>query len=567
MARTGVAGSTVRLGIKYYSNGTLFDPHYVGAVKIYTAETGGTLLDTIVPSHISVGYYQITWSIPSSLAAGTYYDQHEWQAEEGMAYKTQRYSFTVTIEEEEEVEDTGDNVVETDVVIREKPTWMHGIGLENTEDLGNGCGVSLVWRDAIPANPTNTVHYNIYYADTRFGVFGDTWPKAITAQTYGSINVPPGNMYYFAVRATEFDTSSFDITQLTQIASGVYEYPEEQTLLADIDAYGAGLVVDDASSYPTKGYLQVEYEVLYYASRTDTTFTVDEIYRGAYQTVQAAHTTGATVKLFKGVEDGNSVIVAGTAAWTKENGPPRNVSAVGEFNVDSDGYRTNATDIVTTDLTASDANTADFPNYDYNSYHRPSMQAYFKGECINSYAWGELGGLRGVGLQDQNLARLDMMLQTAGEGVVLLRRKQTGKRCRCIDLRHEHPQARCEYCYGTGFEGGYDRYTNTRAISEYETNTQGKILIRVNPYDDDVKLDPANGIMQISELTAWTINIPTIKDRSMIVRFNEDGSEEFRYECLNVTRSRLMFGLTGQQTFKIKRLDKTSIIYTFDWEI
>jgi hypothetical protein len=286
-----------------------------------------------------------------------------------------------------------------------------------------------------------------------------------------------------------------------------------------------------------------------------------------YQTTAVEHLTGATVKLFRGVEDGNTVIVAGTAAWTKENGPPRNLDALGEFNVDADGYRTNEEDIITSDLSSSDANTVDFPNYDYCGYHRPSMQTYFKGGCQQSYAWGELNGERGIGLQDQNLARLDMMLQTTGEPFVLLRRKQTGKRCRCISLRHEHQQARCQYCYGTGFEGGYDRYFNTRAISEYYTNTQGMILIRVNPYEDDVKLDAANGIMQTTELTAWTINVPTIKDKDHLVRFNEDGTEEFRYECLNATRSKIMFGLTGQQTLKLKRLDKTSIIYTFSWAV
>jgi len=568
MARTGIAGSTIRLGLKLYANGNLYDPFNISSVKIYDAQTGGTLQDTKVPTHVSTGYYQITWSIPSNLAAGTYWDEWSYEAEDGMGYRTIRYSFTVTVTEEEEPADTGDNVVETEVVVRAKPSWMAGIGLEQTEDLGNGMGISMVWRDAIPADPDNTVHYNIYYADTRFGVFGTSWPKAITLQTYGSVNIPPGNMHYFAVRATEFDISNFDLTQLDQIASGVYAYPTEQTLLYDTDAYGANVRVLDNSTFPSKGYLQIDYEVMYYAEKDGTTgFIVPTEYRGAYQTVNTAHSAGAIVKMFRGAEDGNTILVSGVAAWTKENGPPRNVSAVGEFNVDADGYRTNAEDIITTDLSASDENTEDFPNYDYCGYHRPSMQAYFKGECINSYAWGELGGQRGVGLQDQNLARLDMMLQTTGEQVVLLRRKQTGKRCRCIDLRHEHQQNRCQYCYGTGFEGGYNRYINPRGISEYETNTQGKILIRVNPWKDDVKLVAANGLTQDVELTAWTINLPTIKDRSALIRFNEDGSEEFRYTVLDVTRSKLMFGLTGQQTFRLQRIDKTDILYSFRWEV
>jgi hypothetical protein len=310
----------------------------------------------------------------------------------------------------------------------------------------------------------------------------------------------------------------------------------------------------------------VDYEVLYYASKDPTHLNVDLSGRGQYSTPIVVHSTGAFVQLFKGIEDGNTIIVSGTVAWSKSN-PPQNTDAIGEFNVDADGYRTNATDIITTDLTASDAATVDFPSYDYNSYHRPSMQTYFKGGCENSYAWGELNGQRGVGLQAQELSRLDMLLQVDGEPVVLFSRKQTGRRCRCLDLRHENPNARCEFCLGTGFEGGFDRYVNTRAISEAYTNTQGMILVRVSPYDDDVKLDSGNGLTQVSELTAWTINVPTIKDRSLLLRFNQDGSTEFLYECQLVNRSRLQFGLSGQQTMKLKRLDKTSILYSLNWQI
>lgn len=569
MARTVVAGNQIKLGIRFYLNGSLFDPHYVGPVNIYDAETGGDIIETLVPSHVSTGFYQISYAVPETLAAGEYYDSWTWESESGLGYKVQRYAFTVTEPVEDDVDgvdEDQEDTVSVSVVCRAKPTWLHGIGLEQTEDLGNGMGVSLVWRKAIPATSSNTIHYNIYYADTRFGVFS-AWPSAITLQTYGSVNIPPGNQYYFAVRATEFDTSDFDLTELEQVSSGVYNYPTEQTLLYDIDAYGANVRVADTSYFPSKGYLQIDYEVMYYKTKEDGAFDVPVAYRGAYSTPQVPHYAGAKVKLFKGIEDQNTVIVAGTAAWTKDNGPPRNVDAIGEFNVDEDGYRANNEDIITTDLSASDANTIDFPNYDYCGYHRPSMQSYFKGECINSYAWGELNGSRGVGLQDQNLSRLDMMLQTTGEPVVLLRRKQTGKRCRCIDLRKEHQQAKCPYCLGTGFEGGYDRYINTRAISESYTNTQGMILIRVSPWKDDVKLVAANGIMQDVELAAWTINIPTIKDRSIIIRFNEDGTEEFRYAVLDVTRSKLMFNLTGQQSFRLQRLDKTDIAYVFNWEI
>lgn len=446
--------------------------------------------------------------------------------------------------------------------LRSAPEWIGKIGIELAEDLGNGMGVSLLWRQAKPANYNNSVHYNIYIADSRFSVL-ESKPRAITLQTSGTVFVEPGNLHFFVVRATEFDISKFDISELEQISDGVFAYPASAVLNNDVSVGQTTVVVNSTDGFPNKGYLKINFEILYYYFKDSNTFYIDSNGRAQFVTIEEQHIVGDAVELFKGVEDGNTIVAPCTAAWTKEGGIPRDLEHIGEFNVGEDGYRSNHTDIITTDLSASDNSTSDFPNYDYAGYHRPSMQAYFKGGCINSYAWGELNGERGIGLQDQQLSRLDMLLQNTGEPVVLLKRKQTGKRCRCIDLRREHQQQRCQFCFGTGFDGGYDRYYNNRPISEYDVNNLGRILIRVDPYDDDVKLEQANGISQVVELNAWTINLPTVKDRDIIIRYLEDGTEEFRYECLSVTRNKLMFNLTGSQKFKIKRLDKTSIIYSF----
>ena len=117
-----------------------------------------------------------------------------------------------------------------------KPYWEFYVGLRMVEDVGNGTGLKLSWGRAIPNDDDNIIHYNIYYSDSRFGVF-DSWPQAITTEQEVVINVDPGKLYYFAVRATEFDPEEFDITELTQIGTDVYQYPEEIELLSDIDAY------------------------------------------------------------------------------------------------------------------------------------------------------------------------------------------------------------------------------------------------------------------------------------------------------------------------------------------
>ena len=48
------------------------------------------------------------------------------------------------------------------------------------------------------------------------------------------------------------------------------------------------------------------------------------------------------------------------------------------------------------------------------------------------------------------------------------------------------------------------------------------------------------------------------------MRFNEDGTEEYRYEILSVTRNKLFFSESGKQEFRMLRHDKTDVIYTFN---
>jgi len=560
MTRIGIIGRTIELGIKFYSNGALFDPFDVGTVKIYDQQTGGSIVATVTPVRVDTGYYVASWAIPSSEVPRSYYDEWVWIAESGMVSNTQRYAFDI---EPFSADVQPPSIVRSDVACRSRPSWVSYVGLMLVEDVGNGMGLRLSWGSALPSDTDKIVHYNIYYSDTRFGVF-DSWPQAITTEQQVVINVAPGNLHYFAVRATEFDPREVDITQLTQIGTGVYQYPSAVELQNDIDAYGATLDVLDTSGYPSAGFLIVDTEVMQYSIKNPTSFGVEDIERGAIVTPIDLHYSGAEVKLWHGVEEQNTIIFEETAAWHQSNGVPQNTDEIGEFNVADDGYRENATDILTTDLSASDDSTEDFPGYDYTSYHRPSLQATFNGDCVGSYVGGEFNGSRGLFFQDRNLARLDAMLQVTGEPVVLLRRKWTGRRCRCQGLRREHPRTRCQYCYSVGFEGGYDQYINTRPISEQSGNTQGFILVRVSPYTDDLELLDAQSLRQQVELDAWTINIPTIRDRDFIVRFNEDGSEEFRYEVLNTVRNKLFFGQTGKQTIKMKRHDKTDCIYSFD---
>jgi hypothetical protein len=148
------------------------------------------------------------------------------------------------------------------------------------------------------------------------------------------------------------------------------------------------------------------------------------------------------------------------------------------------------------------------------------------------------------------------MLEATGEPVVLLRRRWTGITCDCYRLNNEHQDGRCKNCFGVGFVGGYDQYYNPR-------RSDSRILIRFPPTIDDLAMKDHGLQQNFVPSNAWTLPVPAIKDRDVIIRFNQDGIEEFRYEIVNVTRNKLMFSLSGAQSMTIYRLDRTDPVYQF----
>jgi len=96
MSRRGEIGKIITLGTRYYVNGDLYDPYAVSNVTIQTERTGGTVLATLTPTHISTGLYEIQWTIPANTPLGTLYDSWTHQATSDMAQHTRVYSFTVS---------------------------------------------------------------------------------------------------------------------------------------------------------------------------------------------------------------------------------------------------------------------------------------------------------------------------------------------------------------------------------------------------------------------------------------------------------------------------------------
>ena len=108
-------------------------------------------------------------------------------------------------------------------------------------------------------------------------------------------------------------------------------------------------------------------------------------------------------------------------------------------------------------------------------------------------------------------------------------------------------------CYGTKFVFGYEQYFNPR-------RSDGRILVRSGPADEDLKMTDA-GLESEFILDFWTLTVPTIKDRDIIILFDQNDNEEFRYEVLSVTRNNTIIGLQGGQKFKGQRIRKYDPAY------
>lgn len=227
-----------------------------------------------------------------------------------------------------------------------------------------------------------------------------------------------------------------------------------------------------------------------------------------------------------------------------------------------DGYKQVTTDYLSTDYAAADAANVGFPMYDYAGYHRTDPVQLLNGTCVGSYIGGEMGCIdaygnyniyRGFSLQDQNTQRQDVLLSVTGQPACLIQRQQTGDVCSCYLSTSEYPDDRCPYCYGTKFVFGYDQYFNPR-------RSDGRIMVRLGPTAENLKMHEA-GLESEFPLDIWTLTVPTIKTRDILVLFDQDDNESFRYEVSDVIRNQTVLGQDGGQHLKTFRIRKTDPAY------
>lgn len=438
-------------------------------------------------------------------------------------------------------------------------------GLRTVASLGDGQTVALDWHKSF-INPPGTwdLVYNIYYSTDKKDVFTDGVKFVITDGST-STNIQAswklGDIYYFAVRPSAHEVGTLDVGALPYI-NGLAMYPEAG-LREDMSATDMIIPLDDASLFPPTGLVLIGAEIIGYSSVDLVTNNLIVSQRGVYGYDARIHTTDGYdgyhffdnpfVTLWRGFEDQNNAVGLDEIKFEKHY--PR---------TDADGYR-GQVDIVTgsKNLSVVDDENAGFPAYDQSGYDRTHMADYLSGKCIGTYFGGEYGcadgyddadgPTRGLGVQDHMNMREEYLLELTGEPVMLFRRQWEGKNSFHYDSSRENTAYRGLDTYGTNFVSGYEQFYSPR-------RSDGKILVRFGPTKEDYKREEP-GIENVFIPNCWTLVTPSIRDGDFIIRFNQDGSEEWRYEIIDVERNRTILEESGAQKFTGVRVRKTDPIY------
>lgn len=449
------------------------------------------------------------------------------------------------------------------------PSWYDkdSIGIKQANDLGLGTSLELNWFPAKSPAGNSKTYYNIYQADGLINMLSRT-PLGFSSG-YSAIipNVIPGKGYYYLVRAA-YQLNNLDESGFEQLSSGFFKYPDKVTTTQAFNTGQVGtLFVSSTAGFPFSGYLNIASEVLRYSGITNNTFNITG--RDVF-TIDAVkdYPSGTAVVFFKGIEETNRYYYRTEATWDKDSNVPR-MPGGPDYNQDADGYRSIGEDDVTEDHSEEENQNEVLPTFNYCGYRAQDYTRLYSRNVCGTYSGGRQDGFAGgIDVAAASTQRAEQMIQLTGVPFILLRRKHTGKQCPGLSLRTEHPRARCGICYGTEFLGGYDRIYSPRQLSPGVDNPNGFILMRINPYVNDLDLTPDRGLAQVDQLDVWALPAPIIKDRDVVVRFiiddvNHTYIEEFRYEILNVTRNKLLFDKDGIQKASIKKLDKTREVMKF----
>ena len=423
-------------------------------------------------------------------------------------------------------------------------------GVKQVSDQGYGDTLKVEWNTPRARSYKADVFALIYHDKDRLKIF-DSLPKYIAKKTITSVDIKgftPGVTLSFAVRAMETFSGSLSTSGMDLIDGGIYKIPAETKISQVVSAEDTVVFVDSVSGYPNKGFLVLGgTEVVKYISKSEenNAFYLAAKGRGLSGTKASVHIKEDPAKMFLNCQDTNEVIVMATPTYQDGYVSGREVDNVG---------------LVVNDYTDNDKKF--FEGFDFCGYHQamPSNILANADDCP-SYLGGEFNGMRGMNLFDRMLNREEVLLDQVGEPVILLRRLWNGQTCSCVNTRRAHPKVKsCKACYGTGYVNGYSQYDNLR-------RGDGRCMVSFADTVEDLKLGAHEHLEQVYEPSCWTLPAPAIRDRDLIVRFDFTGDLEYIYEVLDVAREKLFFKHYTRQKLRLKRMDKTDIVYTIKYNL
>lgn len=439
-------------------------------------------------------------------------------------------------------------------------------GLDAVASLGDGYTINMAWFPARPDVFTNQIAYHLYYSTSRETVYSEGVKFVIIdgSTSANIIDLIPGQEYWFSMRPVEYNPSVINFLQNLPIAHDNVRFYPSSMLRNDISATDLIIPLIDVDGFPNTGIVKIGVELIQYLAvdPVNRNLIVPTAGRGYNATPATLH----TVSGFDGYNTWSPIL--SMYAFGEDNGWDAIFACQSRFEYPHfpftiiDGYHQVTKDILHTDLTAADAANVQFPAFDFSGYHRTDPVQLLNGTCVGSYIGGEQGCidgygnyniLRGFTLQDRNNQNQEVLLSITGRPAVLIRKVKTGITCSCYLASSEYPDDRCPFCYGTKFVFGYEQYFNPR-------RSDGRILVRPGPTEENLKMyEP--GMESEFPLDLWTLTVPTIHSRDVIILFDQDDNEEFRYEVMGVQRNNTITGLQGGQHFKVTRVRKTDPIY------
>jgi len=418
-------------------------------------------------------------------------------------------------------------------------------GVFGVADNGDGESLTVSVSQPISRSYKSESFVLVYQADNHNEVF-DGNPKYMLRHDIRNFLVPelePGKQIYFGARAMEVYKDSIDTSGMQEIEEGAWVFPGDTYTTSFLSSDDLVVPVSSTFGFPSVGFLKIGSEVLKYSSKDDENFYISTNGRGVSDTTPGIYFEDEQVSLFTSCQDDNKIIIACTPTYSDGYSSGRALDEVG----------VNVTDYTDNDRTF-------FQGFDYCGYHHalPFRTLNGKDDC-GSYLGGEYNGFKGFNLYDQMLNNEEALLENVGEPVILLKRIWNGEKCSCMNLRKISPRQRtCGECYGTGFAGGYQQFSNTRRQDR-------RIMVKMQDSAEDLKHGEKEHLTQEFEPQAWTLALPSIRDRDLIIRFDFTENREFIYEVLDVSREKMIFRKYGRQNLRLKRLDVTDIVYSIPY--